>query len=311
MIKNILISAILFFSTSNLFAQMNINFLNVGQGDATYIELPSGQNVLIDAGPSNAVVDYLKSKGVAKIDHVVLTHPHSDHYMGMSKVFSSFEVKNFYDTKVDNLEATGDEKVRESAKNEPGCQTYYPEVGEYLNWDSHVKVKVLNSCPEKIASKKSYEINNCSIVVRLYYNQAGVLLTGDIEAATENAITRVFKSGLEAHVLKVSHHGSRYSSSAKFLERVKPKIAVISSGVGNLHGHPHQEAIDRLVAVGAALYSTENGTQTIQIPTERKATPVVLNNDEAQTTIDIVFDGIFEETIDIDNETFKQMEDAF
>ncbi len=313
MFKNILISAIFLFSTSNLFAQMNINFVNVGQGDATYIELPSGQNVLIDAGPSGpAIVGFLKSKGITKIDHVVLTHPHSDHYMGMSKVFSEFEIKNFYDTKMDNLKAAGDESLRKLAKDEPGCKTHYPEVGEYLNWDSQVRVKVLNSCPEKVASSRSDQVNNCSMVTRLYYNQTGVLLTGDIEASIENAITRVFKSGLESHVLKVSHHGSRYSSSAKFLSRVRPKIGVISSGVGNNYGHPHQDAIDRLVAAGVTLYSTENGTQTIEIPSDRKGEAFVMVKDnEAQSTIDIVFDGILEETIDVDNETFKQMENAF
>ncbi len=170
MIKNILISAILLFSTSNLFAQMNVHFVNVGQGDATYIELPSGQNVLIDGGPSGyAALDFLKSKGVTKVDHVVLTHPHSDHSFGLSKIFTEFEVKNFYDTKMNNLEAVGDEKLRKLAKEEAGCKIHYPEVGEYLNWDSQVRVKVLNSCPEKMESSSSYDINNCSIVVRLYY----------------------------------------------------------------------------------------------------------------------------------------------
>jgi competence protein ComEC len=314
MIKNILISTLLLFTTSNLFAQMNVHFVDVGQGDATYIELPSGQNVLIDGGPSGTtIVNFLKSKGITKIDHVVLTHPHSDHYMGLLKVFSEFEVKNFYDTKMNNLKAAGDESLRELAKNEYGCKTQYPEVGEYLNWDSHVRVKVLNSCSEKMESKRSDEVNNCSIVLRLYYNQTGVLLTGDIEASIENAITRVFKSGLESHVLKVSHHGSKYSSSAKFLARVRPAVAVISSGLGNPHGHPHQEAIDRLLASGANLYSTENGTQTIEIPSDRKGEALVLvKENEVQSTIDIVFDGIFDaEDIGDNNEVLEKVGNAF
>ncbi len=137
-------------------------------------------------------------------------------------------------------------------------------------------------------------------------------MPGDIEAAMENAITRIFKSGLQSDILKVSHHGSKYSSSAKFLARVKAKYGFISAGVNNNHGHPHQETIDRLVAAGVALYSTQNGTQSITIPAERKGEVLVLNNSESQTAMDIVFDGIFdEETIGVDSEVLEEMENDF
>lgn len=260
--------AVFLFVSSNLWAQLNVYFVNVGQGDATYIELPSGGNVLMDGGPSSKpIYEFLKAKGVTKIDHVVLTHPHRDHYAGLKKVFAAFEVRNYYDSRLDNLSAAGDNNLRELAAAEPGgCLTHYPEVGANLNWDPKVTVKVLNSCPEPMQSKDEHVINNCSLVLRLHYNGNGLLFMGDAEASLETAITRVFKSGLDSSVLKVSHHGSRYSSAPKFLARVQPKYAFISAGLNNSYGHPHQEAIDRLLAVGAKLFLTTSGTQSVTIP---------------------------------------------
>ena len=270
--------AVILLASSNLSAQLTVHFVNVGQGDATYIELPSGGNVLIDGGPSGKpIYEFLKGKGVTKIDHVVLTHPHSDHYTGLKKVFAAFEVRNFYDSRLDNLSAAGDNNLRQLAASEPGgCLTHFPEVGANLDWDRQVTVKVLNSCPEPVQSKDEHVINNCSMILRLYYNGNGLLFTGDAEASVENAITRLFKSGLNSSVLKVSHHGSRYSSAPKFLERVQPKYAFISAGLNNSYGHPHKEAIDRLLAVGAKIFLTTDGTQSVTIPAPGRGVEPVL-----------------------------------
>jgi len=264
-------------SSSSLWAQLNVYYVNVGQGDATYIELPNGHNVLIDGGPSGApIAKFLKDKGVTRIDHVVLTHPHSDHYRGLKKVFTDFDVKNFYDTRMENVDAQGDNNLRDLANAEPSCKTFFPEPGTNLNWDSRVTVKVLNSCPETVQGKDNDTVNNCSIVLRLYYNGNGFLFTGDAEAPIENAMMKIFKSGLESYALKVAHHGSRYSSTDKFLARVKPKVAIISVGVDNVYGHPHKEALDRLTAAGAKIFFTTGGTQTLQIPATRQGVEPVL-----------------------------------
>ncbi len=246
--------------------QLNVYFLNVGQGDATYIELPNGSNVLVDGGPSSLPVrEFLMAKGVRKIDHVVLTHPHSDHYRGLKKVFQYFQVGNFYDSRIENLDAVGDNNLRELAVAQ-ATRVHFPEPGQYLNWDRNVSVKVLNTCSKEIKTRDSRIINNCSIVLRLHYNGAALLLTGDIEASQENAITRVFKSGLESQILKVPHHGSSSSSSQKFLERVKPVHAIISYGIGNNYGHPHADALLRLQAAGANVYGTQDGNLMMTIP---------------------------------------------
>ncbi|MCM2268141.1 MAG: MBL fold metallo-hydrolase [Elusimicrobiales bacterium] len=270
--------ALLLFPFSAAFAQLNAYFVNVGQGDAIYLELPNGSNVLIDGGPAGKpIVDFLKSKNVTKLDHVVFTHPHSDHYMGLLKVLENFQVNNFYDTKIDNTDAGGDDSLRKMAAAEPGCKVSYPEAGDQLPWDKNVTVKVFNSCSAPVSSANNTVLNNCSIVMRLYYNGHGILLMGDAESEVENAIMRVFKSGLNSTYLKVGHHGSRYSTSAKFLERVQPKVAVLSVGQDNNFGHPHKELMDRLKAANTQIFSTVFGTQSLVIPAPKRGMQLLVN----------------------------------
>jgi len=275
--KAIVVFTLLLLYSSGLRAQLNVYYINVGQGDATYIELPNGHNVMIDGGPSAAPIEkFIKDKGITTIDHIVLTHPHSDHYRGLKKVFAMVDVKNFYDSRAENIEAKGDNNLRELADAEPSCKTHYPEAGSKLNWDSRVTVKVLNTCPDPVQLKYNDDVNNCSIVLRFFYNGTGLLFTGDAESSIENAMMRIFKSGLDSYALKVGHHGSRYSSTNKFLERVSPKVAIISVGVDNVYGHPHKEALDRVRATGAKIFFTTGGTQTLSIPAPRKGVEPVL-----------------------------------
>ena len=104
---------LLLFCSSALRAQLKVYFIDVGQGDATYIEFPNGKNALIDGGPHGGKIhDFLKAKGVTTIHYLALTHPHSDHYRGMKKVFSDYEVKHFYDTRAENADAVGDNDPR-------------------------------------------------------------------------------------------------------------------------------------------------------------------------------------------------------
>jgi beta-lactamase superfamily II metal-dependent hydrolase len=276
--KALVCLALVLFPFSAAQAQLKAYFVNVGQGDATYIELPNGSNVLIDGGPSGVpIYEFLKAKGVTKIDHVVLTHPHNDHYRGLKKVFAAFDVKNFYDTKAENIDAKGDNNLRELADLEPACRTHFPEVGSNLDWDKHVTVKVLNSCSDPVLSRDNDVINNCSLVLRFYYNGHGILITGDAEASVENAMMRIFKSGLQSTYLKVSHHGSRYSSTDKFLARVQPRVAIISVGSDNTYGHPHKEALDRIKATGAKIFSTIFGTQDLVIPAPKRGVELLVN----------------------------------
>ncbi len=271
-------TAFLLFAASNAGAQLNAYFINVGQGDAIYLEFPNGTNALIDGGPSGEpVYQFLKEKGVTKLDRVVLTHPHSDHYRGLKKVFNSFDVKNYYDTRAENVDAQGDNNLRDLAKAEPGCRTLYPEPGSELKWDSNVTVKVLSSCTEAVQMHDNDETNNCSLVLRVYYNGHGILLMGDAEATIETAMMRIYRSGLNSTYIKVGHHGARTSTSARFLARVQPKVAIISAGKDNVYGHPHKEALDRLRAAGAQVFTTLGGTQTLTIPAPAKGMELLLD----------------------------------
>lgn len=238
---------------------LNVYFLNVGQGDAIYIELPGGKNALIDGGPSAAatgeLAKFLKDKGVTHIDNVVLTHPHSDHYNGLKYVFSSVKVDNFYDTRLDNTGATADNALRAQVAD-LGINTYYPAAGTKLNWSAPVEVKVLNACSSPLSSKQSDTINNCSIVMKLTYAGSSVLFTGDLQDDAEAKLVAKWGAEMKADVLKVGHHGSKYSSTDVFLKAVKPAKAYIEVGKNN-YGHPTQDAMDRLQKAGAQIFRTD------------------------------------------------------
>lgn len=263
---------------------LKVYFVDVGQGDAEYIELPNGQTVLIDGGPANKeggpadtnhpasdppLAHFLLQKGIKQIDHVVLTHPHADHYVGLKYVFSRLPVGNFYDTRKDN---PGAGEVRSLAAKVPGIKTWYPAPGDYLDWGPGVQAKVFNSCPDAAAAVP-VSPNNCSIVVKLTYQDASFLFTGDMEAEVEAQVVPKYGAELKADVLKVGHHGSRGASTEPFLRAVSPSLAYIEVGVNNSYGHPRPEALARLQAVGARIYRTDL-EGTLEYPlTALKAAP--------------------------------------
>lgn len=255
-------------------AQLNFYFVNVGMGNATYIELPNGKNVLIDGGPSVRPIEaFLKSKNITHIDHVVLTHPHSDHYVGLKKVFKIATVSNFYDSKAENLSAKGDNNLRELA-NAQGSVTHYPKIGEYLNWDPTVNIRVLHTCETEVASKNNGDINNCSIVLKFTYAGQKFLFMGDVEQPGERQIlSRFSPSELQADFLQPGHHGSKTASSQEFLNAVRPKMAVFSYSTGNKYGFPHYEVVSKLQAMNVAMFSTNEQTQTmfVKAPTRGAA----------------------------------------
>lgn len=273
--------------TSAAEAQLNFYFINVGQGDATYIELPNGKNALIDGGPTNKVIaQFLTEKNIHEIDYVVLTHPHSDHYIGLKKVFKMAKVKHFYDSKAENISAKGDNTVRDQAAQQ-GTQIHFPKIGAKLPWDKSVDIKVLNTCEYYIESRNNSVLNNCSIVLKFTYNGTSVLMMGDAETQAENGMILRFPNELKAYALKVGHHGSDTASSAPFLEKVRPAVAILSFGANNKYGHPDYYALMRLQAVNAKLYATQDGTQTLFLPAPSKTIPatqpsVQVYNPEAQ-----------------------------
>ena len=243
---------------------LNAYFINVGQGDSEYIELPNGKNVLIDGGPNptTPLEQFLSQHHVAKIDYVVLTHPHLDHYSGLEYVFSHLQVSNFYDTREDNTGAATIKSLRAKI-NAMGVNVLYPAAGDTLNWDpGEVQVKVLNGCPTPGATNSGPVLNDCSIVIKVTYRNTSILYTGDMQADVEATLVSTYGSQLQADVLKVGHHGSKTASSVAFLNMVRPKTAYIEVGAGNTFGFPAQITLSNLQALGTAVYRTDlSGTQ--------------------------------------------------
>ncbi|HAH32295.1 MAG TPA: hypothetical protein DCL44_08280 [Elusimicrobia bacterium] len=243
-------------------------FVSVGQGDCEYIELPNGKNVLIDGGPNPTapLVQFLSQRNITKIDYVVLTHPHLDHYSGLEYVFSHLQVGNFYDTREDNTGASGIKALRAKI-TAIGVNVVYPAAGDNLDWDpGEVQVKVLNSCSTPGESNSGTVLNNCSIVLKVSYHNTSILYTGDIESDMETTLVSAYGSQLQADVLKIGHHGSNTASSAAFLNTVKPKTAYIEVGAGNIFAFPAQTTLSNLQAVGATVYRSDlSGTQEYTI----------------------------------------------
>jgi len=239
---------------------LKVYFLNVGQGDSAYLELPNGNNVLIDGGPSKSKTGYLATflseHNVTKIENVVLTHPHADHYTGLQYVFTTIPVTNFYDTQADNTGTSVDEAVRANAQAD-GAKIVHPSAGDMLDWDAgEVQVKVLNACSSPVMSGSGQFVNDCSIVLKITYQNTSLLFTGDMQEDVEADLVAAYGAELKSDVLKVGHHGSQYSSSDAFLAMVKPHDAVISVGKNN-YGHPTPECRARLAAAGALLHRTD------------------------------------------------------
>ncbi|MEW6013411.1 MAG: MBL fold metallo-hydrolase [Elusimicrobiota bacterium] len=256
-------------TTTKTSCDFKVYFIDVGQGDSEFIQLPNCKTALIDGGPSasktSKFVSFLKSNNINSIDYVVLTHPHADHFTGLGYVFDNLNVANFYDTKENNPKSSTLQKVREKAKNKEGLNIIYPSAGDTLNWDKDVSVKVLHSCDVPGESSQGDVLNNCSIVIKMTYQNTSILFMGDSEEEVEKELISKYGEELRADVIKVAHHGSATASSAEFLKTVKPKKAYIEVGK-NSYGLPVTDIISRIESYGATVHRTDiEGTMEYSI----------------------------------------------
>ncbi len=225
-------------------SELEVHFIDVGQGDSELIVTPTGDTVLIDAGVSKAgykVVKYLQDLGVDDIDLFVATHYDSDHIGGSHDVFNVYDVKSVMMLDAEKDTATV-RRFKEDVENEES-EIIYAERGYEFSYGS---VEFLVMSPEKADDGG----NNDSIVLRMDYGESRYLFTGDAEKKAEREMIEFYGAdGLDSDVLKVGHHGSNTSSSPDFLSAVSPEIAVISCETGNSYGHPHTITLTRLKAV--------------------------------------------------------------
>lgn len=223
---------------------MKVNFIDVGQGDSILVQLPDGQNMLVDAGTRDAgitVINYLKKAGVKKIDYLVATHPHEDHIGGMAAVIRGFDIGMIYMPKATHTTKTYIDLL-ETIQSK-GLKITAVEAGIKIIDSGGLSVLVL--APNSASYK---DLNNYSAVIKITYGKIGFLLTGDALAQSEKEMLAK-GINLKADVLKVGHHGSYSSTDQGFLDAVNPKYAVISVGAGNDYGYPHDAVLRRLSGI--------------------------------------------------------------
>ncbi len=227
--------AVTFLCTAS--AELEVHFLDVGQGDATLL-ICDGEAMLIDGGLKSQgqfIYAYLRSH-VDMLTYVIATHPDSDHIGGLASALNAVPVEILYTPILDY-----DSRVFSAMMTYAGLQGTYVDVpmeGDTFPLGS-ATVTVLHCWPE------AWQNNDMSIVLRVDYGSTSFIFTGDAESMSEYMM---IDSGLplDADVLKVAHHGSRYSSTQEFIDAISPTYAVISCGKDNSYGHPHSQTLERL-----------------------------------------------------------------
>ena len=228
---------------------MLVHFIDVGQGDSIFIELPNSETMLIDAGEigqGDLVSTYIFSQGYDTIDHVVATHPHSDHIGGMPDIINSFNIGSFYMTDTISTSSIYEEMIDKIGESQ--ADVCYVEAGNVIIDSNELLCEVV--APKETDND---EMNNNSIVIKLTYGKNKFLFTGDAEKQEEDGIW----TNIKCDVLKVGHHGSDSSSTSNFLKKVEPKYAVISCGLGNSYGHPTDEVLKRLYDRNIDVFRTD------------------------------------------------------
>lgn len=245
---------------------LETDFLNVGQGDAILIKTPERQTVLIDGGPDNKVLEKLGKylpPLLKRIDLIILTHPHADHVTGLVEVLRRYRVGlvilNGAYLKTDNY----DQFLKAATNNK--IKVLIAEAGEAIHFDKNLEFDILSPGPAKnlIFSKKSEgfgsagnDVNDTSIVGKLIYNNFSIMFMGDATFKIESRLL-AYGNSLKSDILKVGHHGSKYSSSLLFLKTVLPKAAIIEVGAKNRYGHPSPAALSRLEMIDTNIFRTD------------------------------------------------------
>jgi len=242
---------------------LEVDFFDVGQGDATFIQTPEGHQILIDGGPDSAILEKLGGSltlGDRTLDLIILTHPENDHLLGLIEVLKNYEIGNILWTGIvrDTENYKEWERLIKKEQKEEKANIFIAKAGQkiYLserNPDQYVEVLYPF---ESLEGKSFKDSNNTSIVNKLIFGENSFLFPGDIYKSAEKEI---LEKGIDvdSDVLKISHHGSKTSSAEEFIAKVSPEVAVISAGKDNKYGHPSPETLEALEKYGINILRTD------------------------------------------------------
>lgn len=232
---------------TNIKEELKVYFIDVGQADSILIN-SNNEYMLIDAGNNNdgkLLVEYFKSLNITTFKYIVGTHPHEDHIGGIDDIINNFNIENILLPDAITTTKTFTD-VLDAIENK-NLNITIPTTGEKINLGKS-KLEVIYT------GKDESDLNNTSIVLKLQYYNNTFLFTGDATSKTEKLI---LNKNIEADVLKIGHHGSRYSSTKEFINKVNPKYAVISVGTNNTYKHPADTTLNKLKMKNIEVYRTD------------------------------------------------------
>ncbi len=257
------------YAWQNVFAlyfphNLKVDFLNVGQGDSAFIETPEGHQILIDGGPSSALLAKLSVNMPVwdkTIDLVILTHPESDHMQGLLFALQKYKVGYILwsGIKKSAPEYTMWLKVLDEQKK-MGAKILIAQAGQEIK-AGNVLINTMYPLKSMEGQEMKSSSNDSCVVAKIIYGKDSFLFTGDIDTKAEKQLVNSGENIL-ATVLKVAHHGSKYSTSDLFLENVKPAFAVVDVGK-NSYGHPTPEALNRLANFGINIFRTDKNGDVV------------------------------------------------
>lgn len=269
-----IITVLRILSTNNL-ENCYIDFIDVGQGDATLIVTNTNKKILIDGGGSefnsdfdvgkNTLLPHLLKKKINKLDYVIISHFDSDHVGGILTILNELKVEKVIIGKQFETSQNYEEFIKIMEKKK--IKLYVVETGQKIKVDKDTTMDIL--WPDTSNIIKENILNNNSLVCKLNFKDKSMLCTGDIEEIAEKAILSKYSDNLNilnADIIKIAHHGSKTSSITPFINKVRPKIALIGVGKNNKFGHPNFKTIENLEKMGVKIFRTdENGEIQIKI----------------------------------------------
>lgn len=247
-----------------VFNRPTVAALNVGQGDAIYIHTQQGADVLIDGGPDRRVLEQLGQVMPfwdRTIELVVLTHSHADHLNGLLTVLDYYDIQNVWLVKMPQEKNVAYQLWLQQLA-EHHVAIHYVQAGYNWSLSDSENLQVLYPFTDSNVNTME-DLNDTSLVIKYSLDAKEALFMGDATSVVEG---QLLSRGVvqPAEILKVGHHGSRYSSSPEFLAAVQPNYAIISAGIDNSYHHPHTETLQRLQTIGANIIRTDIfGTATL------------------------------------------------